>query len=362
MMKLCLIAPVPPPYGGVANWERIIVNEIVKHDDIDFTLINIAANKRPLDGRTIFDRIFYSGFVMLKAYRKLKEAVRKNCPDVVHMTTSGGMGFYRDLLFLKYLKKKQIPSVYHVHFGRTVQYRNENKRSWKMIIKAVSLADAVIVLDEKSLELLNPYTKKIVKINNPIDTENYKTLIKNGFEKPTIIYIGWVIKTKGVEELLSAFHVFNQRHGHAYTLELIGPGESDYIQGLKEVSDIENVIFTGEIGHNEAMMRLASASVFILPSYTEGFPNVVLEAMALKKCIIATNVGALPEVLDDNAGIIINSKSAEEILNALERTEDRKLRERLAENAYIKVNDLYDVKPTYEKYRKLWRSVINDES
>ena len=125
-MKLCLIAPLPPPYGGVANWERIVESEIRKDKDIELSIINIAANKRPLDGRTFFDRVFYSGYVMLRAYFKLWRQICTDPPDVVNMTTSGGLGFYRDLMLLKLLKKRGIPSVYHVHFGRSVQYKEEN--------------------------------------------------------------------------------------------------------------------------------------------------------------------------------------------------------------------------------------------
>lgn len=356
-MKLCLVAPVPPPYGGVANWEEIIVNEIKKHDDISLTLINIAPNKRPMDGRTIFDRVFYSGFVMLKAYHELKRNVRSCCPDVVHMTTSGGLGFFRDLLFLNYLHRKRIPSVYHIHFGRTIEYRKENGRCWRQITKAVSIADATIVLDEKSYELLEPYAKKIVKINNPIDVDTYKKFIDIKQEKNKISYIGWIIKPKGIEELLIAFHDFNRKHSYKYTLELIGPGDPNYIKKLLETYNTNNVFFLGEVDHDEAMKRLASSYAFILPSYTEGFPNVVLEAMALKKGIIATDVGALPEMLENNAGILIKPKDVKQIFNALESIIDEQYKNEMAKNTYKRVNEFYDVKPTYEKYCNLWKSV-----
>ena len=99
-MKLCLVAPAPPPFGGVANWQQIMINKIKKRNDISLYFINIAANKRPTDKRNIFDRIFFSGYVMLRAYWELKKIVKRDSPDVVHMTTSGGMGFFRDLLLL----------------------------------------------------------------------------------------------------------------------------------------------------------------------------------------------------------------------------------------------------------------------
>lgn len=361
-MNLCLIAPIPPPFGGVANWTRIVGDEIKKHDDMNLTLINIAANKRLVDGRTILDKVFYSGFVMIKSYLQLMETIKNDCPDVVHMTTSGGMGFFRDLLLLKHLNKHSIPSIYHVHFGRAVKYKEENGRCWKQMIRAVSLANATIVLDDVSFELLKPYAKKIIKINNPIDADSYKGFIDRKQEKNRITYIGWVIKPKGIEELLSAFHIFNEKHEHGYMLELIGPANPAYIRELREKYDTMQVSFLGEMKHGEAMVRLASAGLFILPSYTEGFPNVVLEAMALKKCIIATDVGAIPEMLNEDAGILIKSQSVEEIVMALENTLDENYSSRIAENAYRRVCELYDIKPTYEKYKDLWENVMTHES
>ena len=76
-MKLCLIVPVPPPVGGVANWEQIIVGEIKKHKDISLCIINIAANKRETEGRNILDRVFFSGYVMFRAYYQLKKEIKK---------------------------------------------------------------------------------------------------------------------------------------------------------------------------------------------------------------------------------------------------------------------------------------------
>lgn len=357
-MKLCLIAPTPPPYGGVANWEKIVEEEIRKHSDIELKLIDIAANKRSLDGRNIFDRFFYSGYVMLKGYFLLHQEVKKNRPDMVHMTTSGGFGFYRDLFYLHFLRKKAIPVVYHIHFGRTVKYKEENKKEWKLIKKAVSIATATIVLDSQSLNLLKPYSKSIFKINNPIDTSKYIKYVENT-EKNKVVYMGWIIKTKGIEELLEAFNSFNELHKNQYNLELIGPGKSDYVKYLTSKYGTPNVTFTGEIDHNKAMERLSMAEIFILPSYTEGSPNVILEAMVLRKCIIATNVGGIPEMLENNCGLLIEPNSIKAISNALlflsMHSQKRKL---YGNNAYKKVISKYDIGFIFLKYKEVWEKAI----
>lgn len=351
-VKLCLIAPVPPPFGGVANWEQIIVKEIERHEDISLNLINIATNKRITDGRSIWDRIFYSGYVMFRAYHQLRKLVKENPPDVVHMTTSGGLGFFRDLLFLKYLRRKLIYSVYHVHFGRSVEYKNQDGRCWKQLVKAVSTADATITIDKNTYKILKPYAREIKYINNPIDVDEYKKYEKS--ETNTIFYLGWIVKTKGVEELLSAFAIFNENHGCQYSLEMVGPGNGEYIAELKRNYKCSHVNLTGEVDHEEAMRRLARAKALVLPSYSEGFPNVILEAMALGKCIIATEVGAIPEMLKGEVGILIRPHSAEEIISALEQIKDDELVQRCGENANRRVVQEYDIGRTFEKYKEIW--------
>ena len=66
--------------------------------------------------------------------------------------------------------------------------------------------------------------------------------------------------------------------------------------------------FSVKKGHDDAMRMLANAEIFVLPSHTEGFPNAVLEAMALAKAIIASRVGAIPEMLADECGLLIEAK------------------------------------------------------
>lgn len=355
-MKLCLIAPVPPPYGGVSNWERIIEKEIRKDPEIELNIINIIANKRPTDKRTIFDRIFYSGYVMLRAYFQLKKLVRKRKVDVVHMTTSGGLGFFRDILLLRYLNRKRIPSVYHIHFGRTVLYREKNGWEWKKLLQAVKYANQVITIDKPTYEILSAFHDGVSYINNPIDTATYSKYHLDTMKK--ITYVGWIIKTKGIEELLLAFSAFNQENNQEYFLELIGPGSDTYINELKREFPCEKVEFVGELEHEQAMERLAMAEIFVLPSYTEGFPNVILEAMALKKPIIATNVGAIPEMLGNNGGILIEKQNVDQLITALKCfVENEEYRISCGNNAYKKVKEEYDIANTFRKYKMLWRKL-----
>lgn len=354
-MKLCLIAPVPPPYGGVSNWERIVEQALKADPDIELSIINIAANKRSIDGRNIFDRVFYSGYMMLKADWELKKLIRRGKVQHVHMTTSGGLGFYRDILLLKRLRKYNIPTTYHIHFGRSIYYYEAQDRNWEMLLKSINLASNIITIDEKTFELLKQHVKKknISCINNPIDVEAFKKY--NEITVKKIVYVGWIIKSKGIEELLKAFKIFNERHNNEYLLELVGRGQEEYVQYLKNSFACKNVLFSGEKTHDEAMKCIASGEMFILPSYTEGSPNVVLEAMALKKPIVATCVGSIPYMLSKESGFLIEPKNVEDIVRSLdELLYDEEKKQNVAANAYRRAEELFDISQIYQKYKKVW--------
>jgi glycosyltransferase involved in cell wall biosynthesis len=357
-LNLCLISPFPPPYGGIGNWSKLLSKHLEKKNNIKLNTINTSPKKRVTEGRTLWDRIVKSGINMIKQINKLKKIIRKDKPDVLHITTSGQLSIIRDIVFLWIAKKKNIPTAYHIHFGRIEEISTKNNLEWKLILYAMKLSSKVIAIDKKTYHtVLNNFNNvEIVYIPNPIDITNmpkFKTNTSENF----IMYLGWVIKTKGIEELLSAWEDIDKKNWY---LKIVGPYNDNYLKSLKNKYTLENVIFEGEKDHKEAMKLLNKSKIFILPSYTEGFPNVVLEAMSLSKPIIATKVGAIPEMLS-GCGILINKKNEDDIevyLNDL--IDNEKKRKLLGENAYNKLINNYTIEIIYDKYLQLWCELSNN--
>lgn len=359
--KIALVAPVPPPYGGIANWVVMVSEYVKRQDKAEFSHINIAPKKRDLDGRTLWDRVVGQGFAMFAQKRTLKKAFQEQKIDVVHMTTSGQLAVIRDIQMLKLAKKKKIPSVYHIHFGRIPEIAKNNSREWKYIKRAMRLASCVMVIDEKTKISIQEYLPEtnVCCVPNPFDVEKIQSFMKDVQNEREIVYVGWVIKTKGVEELLTAWDEVRQAYPE-WKLRLIGPCEETYYETLKNNFSLEQVVFDGEQLHDVAMEKLSKASIFILPSYTEGFPNVVLEAMALEKPVIATDVGAIPEVLQ-NCGIVIPAKNADAIVNSLKQllTSDA-LRNELGKKGKEKLLQEYTLEKVVEEYVRVWNEVLGE--
>lgn len=355
-MKVLLISPHPPPYGGIANWTAMLLDYSKNTDDV-FSTINIAPKKRSTEGRNIFDRVVVSGLDMLKKNRELKVQIKKNRPDVIHMTTSGSLAIIRDILLLKTAKKHGVPTVYHIRFGKTEKMAQSNSKLWRLYSKAMKIADAVLAIDKNTYFAVKNYVPdaNVILVPNPINTEKLPKQ-KNKFKKQ-IVFLGWVVPTKGVSELVEAWNTVGSEYPD-YNLLIIGQSSPAYLEELKSNIKADNIIFAGEMPHEKAMEAVMESEVFILPSYTEGFPNAVVEAMALKKPVIASCVGAIPEMLENDCGILINPKSSEEIISALRKLlSDKELRERIATNALNKVDSEYKIETVYKQYKEIWNKV-----
>ncbi len=352
-LKIAMVAPVPPPYGGIGNWVLMLDNYVKNDESVEFIHINTAPVSRGLDGRSLWDRVVTQGFTMLKKRKELLKILNEQKIDAVHITTSGQLAIIRDILMLKVCKKKNVRSIYHIRFGRIPEIAEKNTKEWKLMRVALKLADCVIAIDTSTQRAIQKYlpSVNVCYIPNPFNLDNVS--LESVCEKKEVLYIGWVIKTKGMEELLPAWEKVNKKNPD-WTLKIVGPYAPDYKKFLEENFSVENVVFEGEKAHDDAMKQLSQAGIFILPSHTEGFPNVVLEAMAYKKPIIASDVGAIPDIIKD-CGILIKSKNKEDIENALEKfINDAELRKASAERARKKIEDCYSLTSVFESYKKVW--------
>jgi len=359
-MRICMVVPVPPPCGGIANWTKLMDDYVKGVDDIELSFVNTAPKKRSMEGRTIWDRVVVQGFEMLKVNKQMRKLLRAEKHDAVHMTTSGQLATFRDILMLKTAKKMGVPTVYHTRFGRIPEIAKNNTGEWKRLKRAMGLASKVMVIDTKTLEAVKKYAPKanVCYVPNPFDMNKTAGVKITKEQKKEVVFVGWVIKAKGVEELLCVWQNIVEKYPD-WTLRIVGPYNENYKKELEQKYSCKNVIFDGEKPHDEAMKLVSQASVFTLPSYTEGFPNAVLEAMALETPVVATSVGAIPDMLC-GCGIVVEPKNVKELETAFERVlNDENLRNELALKAKEKMLGEYTMETVFETYKSVWTKINN---
>jgi glycosyltransferase involved in cell wall biosynthesis len=167
---------------------------------------------------------------------------------------------------------------------------------------------------------------------------NYDKSVREeiGFSPQTMVIgiVARLVEQKGHSFLIEAFSHIYQADRNVRLL-IVGDGElMPFLQQLVRKKDLDGVITFAGFRHDRAEV-LTAIDIFVHPSLWEGFGLSILEAMAMGKPIIATNVSAIPELLEDGiSGLLVPPKEQGELAGAIEKLlSDRSLRESLGQNA-----------------------------
>jgi glycosyltransferase involved in cell wall biosynthesis len=135
----------------------------------------------------------------------------------------------------------------------------------------------------------------------------------------TFLFFGLVCKDKGIFDLVDVIGKNKDKYRNRLKLKIGGNGEIQHLKYLIQKYNIEDIVeFIGWVVAEEKKKVLNNADVFILPSYNEGVPISILEAMSYGKSIIATNVGGIPEIVEKNRnGLLIEPGKHEQIEQAI---------------------------------------------
>lgn len=138
-------------------------------------------------------------------------------------------------------------------------------------------------------------------------------------DEQMIIYVGRFVEAKGMRELITAFQAMSQRNPQA-SLALIGDGVmKDELTALVQSAGLQNrVRIPGGQPPEQVAEWICASDVLTLPSWSEGYPNVVVEGLACGRPVVATDVGGTREILNEHNGILIPPKQADVLQTALE--------------------------------------------
>jgi len=195
--------------------------------------------------------------------------------------------------------------------------------------KALREASFVLTVSEHLREQairLGASTKRTRAVRNGCDTMVFRLADRAAAraalgldaESEVVVFVGWIASSKGLRELLDA--VMRLRVSHP-SLRLFCIGEGP-LQAELEGRAIgaglaDRIRFLGTLGSLEVSSWLAAADVFCLPSYAEGCPNSVIEALACGRPVVATNVGGIPELVNSESGILVAPQDSEALAEAL---------------------------------------------
>lgn len=229
-------------------------------------------------------------------------------------------------------KKLKIPHICTIHGSDINIYPFRNRFTHYMTRYALKKVDHLITVSNKLKAKVNEMVgivNNISVIYNGADAEKFKPISKEiakgklniNETNRVILFVGNLIPVKGVNFLIESFARLQREYKkNDIVLYLIGDGieKETFISMVKRLNIEKDVFFKGKRPHNEIPLWLNIADIFVLPSISEGFPTVIPEAMMCGVPIVATDVGGISEAIIDNEnGLLIESKSVEELTKAI---------------------------------------------
>jgi glycosyltransferase involved in cell wall biosynthesis len=177
-----------------------------------------------------------------------------------------------------------------------------------------------------------------------------------------IVSVGRLTKSKGLSFLIQAFSELIKHVDATLVLVGDGPEKMHLLKLIKEKKIEKRVIILGARKDVERILKLAD--VFVLPSIYEGFPISLLEAMAAKKPIVATRVGAIPDVIENEVnGLLVEPKDVqglcEKLLLLLKF--NPKLGNDISKRAYLKVKERYSWRVIAEKVYNAYGKILKEK-
>lgn len=273
--------------------------------------------------------------------------IKPNCPVVIRLNGS---------------------DTYFCHLdNRPVKFWNKFHEK-----RAIQNADALLSVSQYTADVtkeLFSLQRDFTIIPNCIDINKFSTEGASKVEENTILYFGTLIRKKGLLELPS---IFNEvyKNNKQVKLILIGRDSSDIIlgnsstwsmmQSLFDTDALQNVNYLGSVSYDKIKAHISSAAVCVFPTFAEALPVSWIEAMALKKAIVASDIGWATEVIDDGInGFLVNPKNHKEYADkVLELLGNKELRNRFGIEARKKVEQKFSVEVVAKQSIDFYNDII----
>lgn len=344
MNKVVLLAPTPPPAGGIAGWTIRMMNANLKNEwgveVVDEKLLGNTETFGEGSKRHIRDEIVRT----IRIWRNLKSKLNDNNVKIVHScipsTTLAMIREYVCALITHKRRKKFI-----IHFRCTTGNTTKGKIGRFVLKRLCRVADHVIVLNTPSYEHIRNICNTSVEIIPNFVEENeiigHRIINK---EVKTALYVGGVIPEKGCEIICQVAREFP-----GIKFRMVGRADQSIIDISKE---IKNVVLTGPKGKDQVREELENADLFLFLSCFrgEGFSNALVEAMAYGLPCVVSDWAANADMIGGAGGVVVPIDNITETIEAINNELDYQIRQVQSTANIAKVKRCYSSNVVLDKY------------
>jgi glycosyltransferase involved in cell wall biosynthesis len=345
-----VVGPMAPPLGGMQTFIELLLQM-----------------NSPSWRVTGFDTTIRTkkGLGILRPLVALGQAMRfficclRDMPDVVHIQITADRSFWHHALFVSiaHLLRRRI--IVHIHGGRFITFLKRQKGLGAWLAKKILRAPTRIVvlwagMQQELIEYLPGIRTQVIPNGINLPKKFHARTRAASSKGLRVLYIGRIEEKKGIHDLLTAMLSLKKEVSELTLVGDLAPDQESIEKLINELTQEQKLIIAGAQPNDKIGNYYNAADVFILPSHTEAMPLTILEAMVHGTPIIATRVGAIPEMLEKTGATLIPPHDPSAIRKAIQSAyrspkrllaQSRKLQERVRR---------YDISILYDRVIKLY--------
>lgn len=298
---------------------------------------------------------FFWAFVQIAYYRVLGNLL------CVHLHSAAHGSFWRKAMLICWGRLLRVPLVYHLHSSKFKDFYSALPGPLQsVVVWVLERAGCVIVLSDSWARYIQGIAPnaRVEIIHNFVPVPE-TVAQRTGALPLNVLFLGIIGQRKGIYDLIDAVALLDSGSLPPVKFLIGGNGEVEKASAYAENKGVADYFeFLGWIGADSKANYLSRADLFVLPSYNEGLPMSLLEAMSWGVPVISTSVGGIPELVRDGVdGIIVDAGDLKGISNALIRMlMDEKLRIQMGSSARDRVYASFSQRVAEEKISALYKS------
>ncbi|NOS79470.1 MAG: glycosyltransferase family 4 protein [Nitrospira sp.] len=286
-------------------------------------------------------------------------------PAAISIHTSTHGSFYRKLFYILISRLLAIPVVIHIHPGSFFEFFAKGNTLTRFAVStSAQLSEGLIFLSESALKQFHAVFPKVrmAVVPNPVDVELYESRnrapMKGNYR---ILFMGWIIKEKGVYDIVD---VIPDVITHFPQAKFIFAGNKEVEQLKEMIKDRHLSQYAEVLGWIEGKQKLdllLTSRLLLLPSYSEGIPNVILEAMASGLPTITTPVGGIPSVfIEDENGYFVPPGNTRELASRIiQMLGDDNACERISNLTSRRAKEFYALEIIGRQLENIYKNLVN---
>lgn len=345
-MKVIMAAPFDAMgryKGGIASVAGAILQAKELTDSFNVEILSFNTN-RILRSKDSAGKLSMQNIKNARRLSKdLVKEIKNTKPEVLYFHSSIGFALFKDLLAIKKAKKKtNVKVVLHIHFAELDKILTRFKIINRFILKIlVKYVDKIIFLSQSTRDEFVSHgidKEKCHVVYNfstfGVSENEMSAIMEKEKQNLQFLFMGSIDDRKGIFDILDCL----KNVDFDYQLHVCGscPSQEDKERFEERIELLgDKIVFHGYVNGEQKIELFKSADVLLLTSYGEGLPVVILEAFSAGCAVVTSKVGAIPEIVKDDNGILVDAGDKEKILEALNecnQTKNDKLKQQQKNN------------------------------